>query len=84
MSLSSDQVAFLARFSKSPDCAALLQILNAEVAEVNAMLRQVRGEDLFVAQGKAQQLDRLIDLLTKQSTVARSSPRPVRQAALTV
>lgn len=81
MSLDQTQVAFLARFSNTPDCAALVGILRAELTEVDAKLRTLRGEDLSQQQGRAQQLDRLIDLLSTQSTARRSSPRPVRQVA---
>lgn len=84
MSLTPDQVAFLERFSKSPDCAALVQVLQAEVVKVDAKLRTLRGEDLLNAQGCAQQLDTLIAMLTKRPTAARSVQRPVRQDAHTV
>jgi len=80
--LSGEQLAILARFSKSPDCAALLQILRAELAEADAHLRTASGEDIFRAQGRAQELDRLITrFVTAQDQLNRSVQRPVRQAA---
>lgn len=85
MQLSSDQLAFLARFSKSPDGRALLQILEAKLAEVEVHLRRQDGAELHRSQGRAIQLDELMadigDAQTRLARNAASVPRSTRHVA---
>lgn len=73
MHLSSDDLQFLARLSKSPDGQALLKLLRAELAEADAMLRKATGDEMFRCQGRAQYLDGLIK--TIESANQKLTPR---------
>ena len=61
MHLTTDQLSFLARLSKSPDGRFLVSnYLEPKLAEADGMLRTARGEDIFRAQGAATALAELI------------------------
>lgn len=61
MHLTSDQLLFLARLSKSPEGRTLVtSYLEPKMAEANGLLRTARGEDIFRAQGAATALAELI------------------------
>jgi hypothetical protein len=62
--LNSTQLAFLDRFQKTPDARVLVEILDAELRAVEKELHKLTGDPLLWAQGKAQQLDWLIDKLS--------------------
>lgn len=82
MKLSSDQLGFLARFSKSPDGRALQQILEAKLAEADAKLRTTEGAELHRQQGRAQELvEILADIAEASTRLTRNvstAPRPYR------
>lgn len=61
MTLTGDQVAFLDRLSKSPDGRLLLSMYQADLAELDVKLRRLSGEALSQAQGRAQQLEEMIE-----------------------
>lgn len=65
MHLDNEQLRFLARLNKSPDGAFLLTVLRARLAERDEQLRKARGEDVFRAQGRADELADVIDLIAK-------------------
>lgn len=85
MTLTGDQLQFLARFSRSPDWLQLSKILEGMEAEVMDRLLSVTGEQVHQALGEvrfirrlrkdiataAQALDRA-DALRRQSAAARS------------
>lgn len=61
MQLTTDQLQFLARLSKSPDGRFLVsKYLEPKLAEADGKLRTARGEDIFRAQGAATVLAELI------------------------
>ena len=61
MQLTTDQLQFLARLSKSPDGRFLvINYLEPKLAEADGKLRTARGEDIFRAQGAATALAELI------------------------
>ena len=68
MKLSGDQLAFLARFSKSPDGRALQQILEAKLAEVDVKLRTTEGAEMHRQQGRAQELAEILTDITEAVT----------------
>lgn len=57
------QLQFLARLCKSPDGAILLQILRVKQAEADQALRKARGEDVYRAQGRAEEIDDLLAMI---------------------
>jgi hypothetical protein len=63
MQLKSDELQFLARLSRTPDGATLLKLLRAKLAEADGELRKAQGENVYRAQGHAQELDELISLI---------------------
>lgn len=69
--LNSDQVAFLDRFSRTPDARSLAEILGAELKSVEQDLRTLSGDLLVRAQGQAQRLDWLLEKLEP-----RQPPKP--------
>lgn len=79
--LSTDNLLFLARLSKSPEGHALLEILRAELAETDARLRRTAGDETLRAQGRAQALDELIaDITTAKQKL--NPPRPTQPSSL--
>lgn len=58
--LTGDQLAFLDRFSRTPEARSLQEILGTELKAVERDLRTASGDLLLQAQGKAQMLDWLI------------------------
>ncbi len=75
--LDGTQLAFLERFKRSPDCQALVEIFKAELTALDLVLRTARGDDVFRAQGAAEEVDSLIKTIVSQPTAARAVP--VRQ-----
>lgn len=71
--LTGDQLAFLERFSRTPDARSLAEILGAELRSVEKDLRSQTGDLLMRAQGEAVRLDWLLD---KLSTRQPSQPAP--------
>jgi hypothetical protein len=65
MQLTGQQLNFLARLSKSPDGQALLQIFQARLAERDAALRRVIGEEVYRNQGRALELSEIIADITE-------------------
>jgi division protein CdvB (Snf7/Vps24/ESCRT-III family) len=76
MTLTSDQLQFLARFSKSPEGKSLVSMYEAELAEVDGKLRKATGEDIYRLQGQASQLDEMIGRIKTADSKANSK-RPV-------
>lgn len=84
MRLDNDDLAFLARLSKSPDGRRLLQMLQAKQAECNDKLRTTTGEEVLRWQGRALAVDEMIadiaqaeQKLTRNAPSATSRTRPV-------
>lgn len=81
MHLSGEQLAFLARFSKTPDGRFLLGVLQAKLAEREQKLRSAVGEEVYRTQGRALELDELIaDIIKAEQKLTRSA-RPVTYQA---
>lgn len=82
MTLTSDQLLFLARLSKSPEGKFLVSMYEAELAEVDGKLRKAREEDIYRLQGQASQLEEMIERIKtaeSKATPKRSvqlAPRP--------
>lgn len=75
MRLDNDDLAFLARLSKSPDGRRLLQMLQAKQAECNDKLRAVTGEEVLRWQGRALAVDEMIaDIAQAEQKLTRSKP----------
>jgi hypothetical protein len=85
MRLSGDQLAFMARFSKSPEGQMLLSIYDAKLKERESKLRTSVGEEVHRQQGRALELDELIaDITEAQQRITRSISTvtsPSRRAA---
>lgn len=85
MRMTTEQLEFLGRFSKSPDGQFLLSILQAKLSEREASLRTSVGEEVYRAQGRALELDELIaDITDATAKLNRSMPTRTsgfRQAA---
>lgn len=81
MHLSSDDLAFLARFNKTPDGQYLLRLLQAKLVERDQMLRKATGEEVHRAQGRALELDELIADITTAQQKLTPSRRPVTSQA---
>lgn len=79
MTLTSDQLHFLARLSKSPEGKFLVSMFEAELAEVDGKLRKAQGEDIYRLQGRASQIDEMIDRIKTAESKANSK-RPAPQA----
>lgn len=60
MQLTKEQLSFLARFSRTPDGAQLVQILRARLAARDKAARVARGEDVQRTLGAACELDEFI------------------------
>ena len=75
MRFTTEQLSFLARFNKSPEGMQLVAILNAKLAEANAGLRVLTGEEVYRQQGRALQLDELLEnIADAQSKLTRTQP----------
>lgn len=75
--LTGDQMAFLDRFSRTPDARSLIEILGAELRSVEKDLRSHTGDLLIRAQGEAVRLDWLIEKLSTGRQPAQ--PAPIRR-----
>lgn len=81
MRFTTEQLTFLARFSKSPDGRQVVDILNAKLAEVEKGLRSATGEEIYRQQGRALELDELLaDIKDATAKLTRLPPaaRPPR------
>lgn len=81
--LDKQQLAVLARINRSPDGAMLKIVLKSWLADADSRCRRLEGAVLHQAQGDAQRLEALIDLLehAEQRLSAFDVPRkPVRLA----
>jgi len=76
MTLTPDQLQFLARFSKSPEGKFLVSMYEAELAEVDGKLRRATEADIYRLQGRASQLDEMIGRIKTAESKANSQ-RPV-------
>lgn len=75
MRLDNDDLAFLARLSKSPDGRRLLQLLQAKQAECNDKLRTTTGEEVLRWQGRALAVDEFIaDIAQAEQKLTRNVP----------
>lgn len=81
--LTSEQLAFLDRFARTPDAHSLAVILGAELKAVEQDLRTLSGDLLMRAQGKAQQLDWLLVKLSTERQPSRPVPQPRHTGPLT-
>lgn len=78
MTLTSEQLHFLARFWKSPEGKFLVGMYEAELAEVDVKLRKATGDDIYRLQGRASQLEVMIERI-KNSDSNATSRRPAPQ-----
>ena len=83
MQLTTEQLQFLARLSKSPDGKFLVaSYLEPKLAEADGKLRTARGEDIFRAQGAATALAELIaDVAEAEQRLTRATLTRQRVAA---
>ena len=80
MRLDGDDLAFLARFATTPDAKRLCEILQGQLTAADVSLRSCNGEETFRAQGRAQQLAKLLEDITGASMkLQRSKPSPERE-----
>lgn len=78
MTLTSDQLHFLARFSKSPEGKFLVSMYEAELAEVDVKLRKATGDDIYRLQGRAGQLEVMIERIkTADGNATSRRPAPL-------
>jgi hypothetical protein len=80
MHLSTEQLSFLARFAKSPECLMLRQVIEGRLADVSKDLRSLVGEQVYRAQGRALELDGLIALLDDAQNRLNRNPSARSQA----
>lgn len=81
MRLSTDDLAFLARLSKSPDGRRLLQLLQAKQTECNDKLRSTTGEEVLRWQGRALAVDEMIaDIAQAEQKLTRNAPPDTSRA----
>jgi hypothetical protein len=79
MKLSSAQLGFLARLSKSPDGQFLLEIFRARLAENDAALRAAPADTILRAQGRALELSEIIaDILEAETRLNRNQSTVIR------
>lgn len=64
MTLTPEQVAFLARLSKLPEGKFLVGMYEAELRELDVKLRTATGDAIYQTQGRAQQLEEMIGRIT--------------------
>jgi hypothetical protein len=77
MKLNTQQLQFLARLSKSPDGAMLVQLLRDMVHDHDKAARTARGEDVHRSLGAADGLDKLIaDIMGAGQSLARVEQAP--------
>ena len=75
MHLSTDQLAFIARFAKSPEGQMFRKVvLEGRLDVVSKELRSLTGEQVYRAQGRALELDGLIALLDDAQNRLNRSP----------
>lgn len=80
MHLSTEQLAFLARFAKSPEGVMFKKlVLEGRLAVVSKELRSLTGEQVYRAQGRALELDGLIALLDDAQNRLNRSPSALSQ-----
>lgn len=82
--LDKQQLAVLARINRSPDGAMLKIMLKAWLADADSRCRRLDGAVLHQAQGDAQRLESLIDLLEHAETqlsAADTHRKPIRLAS---
>ena len=73
MRLSNEQLQFLARLNKAPEGQLLLGILRAKLQERDSELRTKTGEEVYRAQGRASEIDKLIaDITQAQARLTRT------------
>jgi len=65
MPLTHEDLTFLARLAKSPDGKYLQRIYAARLGEVEAKLRVGEGAAMHRSQGRAQELDDLMQMIDK-------------------
>lgn len=83
MHLSKDDLAFLARLSKSPDGRQLLRMLQAKQAECNEKLRATTGEEVLRWQGRALAVDEMIaDIAQAEQKLTRNAPSDTSRTRL--
>lgn len=82
MTLTSEQVAFLARLSKSPEGKFLVSMYEDELREIDVKLRKATGEAIYQAQGRAQQLEEMIGRIRNAGQKANLRPLMEQQRAV--
>lgn len=83
MHLTDDDLAFLARFAKTPDGEYLGRLLTRAQGGIDTQLRTASGEVLFRLQGRAQQLEDTVKWVSGRSSVVVRRPPPSDSRKLT-
>lgn len=78
MRLTADHLHTLERLSKSPDVKFVVDIMKFELADWDAKLRVLTGDELLRAQGHAQTLAEWIKRLDPAKPPARPTVSPFR------
>lgn len=78
MALSSTDLQALRRFSQLPEGRLMLKLLGERLAERDEKLRRMSGDDLYRMQGRAQELDEMIELLVGAGDSLTRQEQPKR------
>ena len=74
MKLDEHQLAFMARLSKTPEGRFLAETYQAELRELDVKLRKATGDDIYRLQGRAQQLEEMIERITNTKPATARPP----------
>lgn len=78
MALTAAELQALRRFSQLPEGRLWLSMLGAKLAAADEKLRHASGDDLLRTQGRAQQLEELMDDLLKAGEALNRQEQPAR------
>lgn len=78
MSLNREDLDLLRRLAKTPDGKALVLILEKKLSERDEKLRTATGEELYRAQGRAQELAELLSDIAEADTRLKRTTPPTR------
>lgn len=78
MPLNNEDLDLLRRVAKTPDGKALVLILEKKLRERDEKLRTATGEELYRAQGRAQELAELLSDIAEADTRLKRATPPVR------
>lgn len=78
MALSSTELQALRRFSQLPEGRLMLGLLGEKLGMCDEKLRHLGGDDLLRMQGRAQQLEELMNMLLGAGDSLNRQEQPVR------